>query len=366
MTRIDVNVLMIGRSGTGKSSLLNYLYGQEVEKIGAGKPVTKKGIFEHTIDLNNSCRLHIFDTWGLEPNKTGEWQELVHEEIRKHDVDSIKDWFHFILYCISAQSARIEDFEEAFIKSLHDTENHVIVVLTHCDNANEKNLDKMITYLNKIGIKKDDIIMVCSVETTLVGGRKTHRFGKESLLDKIQKSFWYTICDKVPKIIRNKAVELIDEETKDLKNYVDKSINIFNIHSDRNYDKLNNYCNERYSQCMTMITRLSEEKMNESIDYYLAVCNTLFLCAFGEGNKYKSKAFAKINYSMDFTEKLAENIASAIVSLIPLVNLLVPKLLVEMKQDEYKEQLDNTRSNLIKQCDGMCDNLSDYLRNLNM
>lgn len=365
MEKLNINALVIGKSGSGKSSLLNYLCGREVEKTGSGRPVTEKGIFEHTIELNNKCWLNIFDTWGLEPDKTGEWQKMIDAEIKKHDVEDIKDWFHFILYCINAQSTRIEDFEEEFITSLLNMNNHVIVVFTHCDNSYREDLDNMISYLTqKNVIDKKNIIEVCSVEKTLIGGRKVHSFGKERLLERIQENFWHSICDKVPERIRNKAIALIDEVTLRLKNYADKSIQFFNIHSDRNYKKLNSYCNEQYNQCINEIVKFSEEKINESIDFYLQICNMFYLYMPDKSGRIKDKIVSEINYSMDFSDKFAENIAFMIVSCIPIVNCLMPKLVTEMKQEEYKEYIDNASRDLIKKSNNMCDELSEYLRNL--
>ena len=49
---IKVNVMILGQSGVGKSSLLNYLFDSQLVKTGAGKPVTKKGEFSnHSICL---------------------------------------------------------------------------------------------------------------------------------------------------------------------------------------------------------------------------------------------------------------------------------------------------------------------------
>ena len=42
--KIKTNILIAGKSGVGKSSLLNYIFGEEVSPTGAGKPVTATGV----------------------------------------------------------------------------------------------------------------------------------------------------------------------------------------------------------------------------------------------------------------------------------------------------------------------------------
>ena len=45
--KIKTNILIAGKSGVGKSSLLNYIFGEEVSPTGAGKPVTAEGLHEY-------------------------------------------------------------------------------------------------------------------------------------------------------------------------------------------------------------------------------------------------------------------------------------------------------------------------------
>ena len=109
---LETNVLIIGKSGVGKSSLLNYIFNKELVETGAGRPVTKKGVFIERLEVSDDFVVNLYDTWGLEANKSKEWEELIKNEIKKHDYEDISDWFHTILFCVSAKSSRVEDFEK--------------------------------------------------------------------------------------------------------------------------------------------------------------------------------------------------------------------------------------------------------------
>lgn len=76
MEKLQTNILILGMSGVGKSSFVNYLYGQEVVKTGAGRPVTGMKIEKLSCNLENII-LNIYDSWGLEANKSKEWKKLI-------------------------------------------------------------------------------------------------------------------------------------------------------------------------------------------------------------------------------------------------------------------------------------------------
>ena len=366
MAKTQVNVLMIGRSGAGKSSLLNYIYGANVEKTGTGEPCTKKGIFSHIVNLNSNCVLNVHDTWGLEPNKAEEWLGLIHDEICRHNVEMVKDWFHFIIYCISAKSDRIEDFERDFIKRLLSEGNNVIIVFTQCDCTSEENLLTRVNYLKGIGVDSKDIIRTCSVEKKLIGGKRTSEYGKEELLDRIQRNFWKSICEKIPQIINDYAVSKIDDTTKGLKNYVEDNINFFNMHSGRKHLKMSDYCNRKYSECTKNIDKYAEDKLKEAVNYYVAVCGTFYPLVGNKNVDYRMQKVRKINFSMDFSDKLAEILATIVMGLIPLVNLVVPWAAAELKQDEFKSSLDSVSEELINSVNEICKEMYNYLCKLDV
>ena len=130
----STNVLIIGKSGVGKSSLVNYLFGKELQPVGVGAPVTKMQIKEFTYKYDKHFEMHIYDTWGLEPStqKAELWKKKIFDEIARHDKESISEWFNTIIFCLNAKSSRIEDFELDIMEQLLREKNHLTIALTHC------------------------------------------------------------------------------------------------------------------------------------------------------------------------------------------------------------------------------------------
>ena len=83
------NILVLGKTGVGKTSLLNYLYGFDLP-TGAGLPKTGKGLHENVITRNGTA-YHIFDTWGIEADSMPEWRKEVLALVRKRNTSPRPD-----------------------------------------------------------------------------------------------------------------------------------------------------------------------------------------------------------------------------------------------------------------------------------
>ena len=129
-----LNVMILGKTGVGKSTLINNMFNQKMAETGIGKPVTKK---IRKIEKPN-FPLAIYDTPGLELGGENALESLLEEVVGEIDKGiksgDISKAIHCIWYCISTPSHRFEEAEVKFLqKFLGRTSEYdvpVIVVLT--------------------------------------------------------------------------------------------------------------------------------------------------------------------------------------------------------------------------------------------
>lgn len=125
--RGHVNVLIAGRTGVGKSTLINSVFQGNFANTGQGRPVTP-----NTREIKKEgIPLSIFDTRGLEMADFAETlsalQNLVKERANHSDPNQ---HIHVAWICISEDSRRVERAEEELVKMLADRNIPVIVVIT--------------------------------------------------------------------------------------------------------------------------------------------------------------------------------------------------------------------------------------------
>lgn len=209
----STNVLIIGKSGVGKSSLVNYLFGEDLQKVGVGAPVTEKTIQEFTYRYDEHFEMHIYDTWGLEPSaqKADQWKELIFKAIENHDKKSIREWFNTIIFCLNVKSSRIEDFELDIMEELLREKNHLTIVLTHCRSKDDPDgivlRDRVKEILQEREIDPPDdrnFVFVSNVRKKLLGGASVEQFGKEEVFVSIIRNVWASLKSKVPYQARKK------------------------------------------------------------------------------------------------------------------------------------------------------------------
>jgi len=121
------NLLIAGRTGVGKSTLINAVFQGNLATTGQGRPVTQQ-TREYT---KTGIPLSLFDTRGLEMADFGvtieELQRLIDDRAR--DTDPSRH-IHVAWVCIAEDSRRVEDAEAQLVSMLEHRRVPVIAVIT--------------------------------------------------------------------------------------------------------------------------------------------------------------------------------------------------------------------------------------------
>lgn len=347
--KLKTNMLVIGKSGVGKSSLLNYIFGLELEKTGIGRPVTAAGLCHHGYDCGAAFTINLYDTWGLEANQAKRWKDLIVTEVRRHDCEHIAEWFHTIIYVFSAKSARIEGFEKAIIRELIDQGNRVMTVLTHCDLPNvDSDIHQMEAILEDLGIDKRNIVRACSVSKKLLGGLESEPFGLEDVIHNIRKNLWQSICLKVPGNVLTHAQLLMERWRNDLYDYIEETATVFNASSLSTVNRINDYAGRSVEAVYEATSQYGEEKMAAAITYYCQLADQLSALAGERTGKPKWGQFTDFDFPRDRVDVVCELLANLVVGLIPVAIFFLPSSNRDTRVQELKEGIDAGYSRIIE------------------
>jgi len=128
-----VNIIIAGKTGVGKSTLINSVFRGELAKTGSGQPVTQR-----TEEISKEGHpITIIDTKGLELEDyekiIGELTEVINERSAEHDENK---HIHVAWLCIHEDGRRIEDAEKKLSQMLKEKKIPVVVVITKSRSDN--------------------------------------------------------------------------------------------------------------------------------------------------------------------------------------------------------------------------------------
>ena len=125
-------ILVTGRTGAGKSTLVNKLIGEDVALTGSGEPIT----LEFGYYTSENLKIALYDSPGWEGGEQKAAQFL--KDTQKILSDK-KDEIQVIWYVTDAQSTRLVDFEVKLLRELL-SDKPIAVVLAKCDIATDEQI----------------------------------------------------------------------------------------------------------------------------------------------------------------------------------------------------------------------------------
>lgn len=200
MDKTGINIVILGKTGVGKSSFCNYIFNKEVFTTGTGRPVTGwEKHFKHESVEHEKFTLNIYDSVGIEPDNYEKWQNLLDKflyENGPHSCNPPMQWLHAAIYLINAASARVEPVELGLLKSLARQKIPTQIVLTNCDSASQEKIDGIKNTI-LAHQKNASITEACSVSIKKRSGTSAP-YGKEETIN--------TLIRKLDTDLRNKII----------------------------------------------------------------------------------------------------------------------------------------------------------------
>ena len=122
------NLAVFGKTGVGKSTLVNAIFGEAVAATGIGRPVTQGS----HLYVHRTGKLGIYDTQGLEVGRDTDQIVAELERFIEHSrLMPFPEQVHLAWYCVRATDRRFEQTEGVFIRKLaEDLGLPVVLVLT--------------------------------------------------------------------------------------------------------------------------------------------------------------------------------------------------------------------------------------------
>lgn len=216
-----VDIVVMGKTGSGKSTLINAVLGEKVALTGVGQPITRNNqMYSRTIrlPLENktngkcnmmTCKINMLDTVGLEIDH--KITDCTLNKVRRK-IDEIKAQegesdICIIWFCINWRSSRIEEYEMDLVRKL--SVNHeipVIIVFTQCLSDSNNELERIIER-NMPGMSG---CRVLAEDYSFRGNGVIKGFGIPELIDKSINRYNLLKVE----VLENKLQEMEEEKIK--------------------------------------------------------------------------------------------------------------------------------------------------------
>lgn len=227
-----VRILLLGKTGVGKSSFINYFLGKDVAAAGAGKPCTQE-LTKYVLNEWPDTSIELYDSKGLEVKDADNWTQQIVKELEEKSRLDFTERYHTIFYCISAQK-KIEIYEEKTLKELQKAADQPIhVILTHCDDIADDVLEEREMYLKNNISKTLCVYRITSIDKTKRNGTTIKKSGREEVVDGVFNLLWQDVisimADKVAEDVVSQVEYAVCQIISYFANFINDNFSIIGL-----------------------------------------------------------------------------------------------------------------------------------------
>jgi len=149
------NILICGQTGAGKSSIVNFIFKDEVAKVSDGKPCTRD------ITLYKSDLINIYDSEGYELGREDYYKKMLFDEFlckEEHKGIDGEESVHLVWYVVNGASKRFTPYDAELCHKIRSEKYKLCIIISQIDQLDETQLDEMVQSVKRqtmdvVGIK---------------------------------------------------------------------------------------------------------------------------------------------------------------------------------------------------------------------
>ena len=206
-----LNIIVAGKTGVGKSTLINSVFREKLAETGFGKPVT-----DHMCKIiKKGFPLAIYDTRGFELGKDAQ------KDVKREILDTIKTGItmkdvnkaiHCIWYCVNTASNRIEPEEIEWLRDFSRenqiTQVPVIIILTQ--SFSKTNAAEMRNIITNENLDVVQVIPVLAADYEINEEYTAKAYGLEVLIKVMSEA----LPDELVETLQNVQIASLSEKKR--------------------------------------------------------------------------------------------------------------------------------------------------------